>query len=429
MTGSRRWVAAIAALALTATAAGCGRDDDEGGGGGGSGGAPEKTAGFDGKTIRVGVISPLSGPVAVIGEALTAGNQTYIDEVNAKGGVAGKYKIEVVERDSRYDPPTAVQAYNRLKGDVVSFVQILGTPIISAILPQLKKDGVTAGPATLDSAWVREKNLIPVGGPYQIQAINALAYYKQSAEGKGDKVLCAMVQDDPYGEAGVEGLEAGAKALGVKITRVAKFRQGDKDFTGQIQQLRGAKCDMVFLTALPTETGAILGTAAQTKFAPRFIGQSPTWVEALAKSPLKPFLEARYWVMAEGTDYGDTSVEGMRQLVAARKAHPPKRKVAEGDLYYTFGYNQARAVVTVLEQAVKDGDLSKEGVLKAVEAVDAIPGLGLTGDYQYGPVGERNPSRRSTVFAVDASSPFGLKAVEPNFESDAAKEFSFDEGT
>jgi len=107
-------------------------------------------AGFDGKTIKLGVLTPLSGPVAVIGQPLTAGNQLWFDKLNASGGVAGKYKVQLVERDTRYDPPTAVQGYNRLKGDVAAFAQILGTGITQAIMPQLKRDDIVAAPATLE---------------------------------------------------------------------------------------------------------------------------------------------------------------------------------------------------------------------------------------------------------------------------------------
>src|SRR5215207_5180863 len=93
-------------IALTATAlvaAGCGRGDEEDGDGG-SGGAPAKVAGFDGTTIKLGVISPLSGPAAVVGEPLTAGNRLWLDHVNGElGGIGGKYEVELVERDSRAD--------------------------------------------------------------------------------------------------------------------------------------------------------------------------------------------------------------------------------------------------------------------------------------------------------------------------------------
>ena len=104
----RTLVAALAACAVLG-AAGCGGADTEeepaGGGGGGEaaegGGAPAKTAGFDGTTIKLGVLTPLSGPVAVIGEPLTAGNEVGFAAVNANGGIAGKYKVELVQEDTQ----------------------------------------------------------------------------------------------------------------------------------------------------------------------------------------------------------------------------------------------------------------------------------------------------------------------------------------
>src|SRR5690606_27982596 len=128
------------------------------------------------------------------------------DYVNEElGGVAGKYPIELVIADSGYDPTKAGQEYAAMKDQVVLFAQLLGTPIVNAILEQLESDQIVASPASLDSFWVREPNLLPLGGPYQIQAINALNWYVE--ENGEDKVLCSLIQDDPYGEAGQEGLD------------------------------------------------------------------------------------------------------------------------------------------------------------------------------------------------------------------------------
>src|SRR5918997_7109893 len=101
-----RGLAALAAIgALALVGAGCGQDDDEGGGGGGDSAAVEKVPGFDGKTIKLGVLTPLTGPVAVIGEPLTAGNEVYYEAVNKRGGIAGKYQVELVQEDTQYSPP------------------------------------------------------------------------------------------------------------------------------------------------------------------------------------------------------------------------------------------------------------------------------------------------------------------------------------
>lgn len=419
----RGLVALAAATALALTGAACGQDEEESGGGGGgaNAGAPEKAPGFDGTTIKLGVLTPLTGPVAVIGEPLTAGNEVYFEAVNKKGGIAGKYKVEIEQADTQYKPDRTVQQYNRLKQDVAAFTQVLGTAPTLAVLPQLAKDKMLAAPASLDAFWVREENLLPVGGPYQVQAINAMDYYVNKENGKG-KNICTMIQDDVYGEAGQAGVEFAGEKLGFKIAETQKFTVGTKDVAGQISRLRSAKCDAVFLVATPTDAGTIWGTAAQAKFAPRWIGQSPAWIDELGKSPLAPYLEKTTLIAAEGTEWGDTKVPGMAEMVKNVEELRPKQ---EPDYYFAFGYNQARAMTAVLEQAVKSGDLSREGILKASKDVGTVSFDGLTDDYTYGEADARKPPLKSTLFEVDAEKPFGLGTKEYQYESPHAKEFEF----
>jgi ABC-type branched-subunit amino acid transport system substrate-binding protein len=411
--------AAIAALALGGAA--CGQDEDEGGGGSAGGGEPKKTTGFDGTTIKVGVLTPLTGPVAVIGEPLTAGNEVYFEAVNKKGGIAGKYKVEIEQADTQYKPDRTVQQYNRLKQNVVAFTQVLGTAPTLAVLPQLNKDKIVAAPASLDAFWVREESLLPIGGPYQIQAINALDYYVNKADGKG-KNICSMIQDDAYGEAGQQGVDFAAEKLGFEVAETQKFTVGTKDVAGQVSRLRSAKCDAVFLVATPTDAGTIWGTAAQMKFAPRWIGQSPAWIDELGKSPLAEYLKQTTWIAAEGTEWGDNEVPGMAEMVKNVEELRPKQ---EPDYYFAFGYNQARAMTALLEKAVEQGDLSRDGVKKALSELGTVSFDGLTGDYEYGAAEERNPPRTSTIFEVDPDKPFGLGTKEYEYESEFAKEFEF----
>jgi ABC-type branched-subunit amino acid transport system substrate-binding protein len=417
-----RLVCVLAALVLALAGCGGAADDNESGGGGESGGGPKTGPGFDGKTVKLGVLTPLSGPVAVIGNPLTAGNQVYFDYVNKElGGVAGKYQIQLEQADTQYKPDRTVQQYNRVKTDVVMFAQVLGTAPTLAVLPQLASDNVLASPASLDAFWVREKNLLPIGGPYQVQAINALDYYVNQADGKG-KNVCSFIQDDAYGEAGQQGVEFAATELGFEVVDTQRFKAGDKDVTGQVQRLQRAECDAVFLVATPTDAGTIWGTAAKLGFAPRWIGQSPSWIDELGASPLAPYLKKTTWIAAEGTEWGDDSVKGMKDMVARAEKYKPDQ---EPDYYFAFGYNQARAVTAVLDKAVELGDLSREGIMKASEQVGTVSFDGLTGDYRYGTAEERNPPRTSTIFEVDPSKPFGLGKLEYEMESEAADKFEF----
>lgn len=421
-------------LALGLIAAACGRSDNKSEGT--SGGTSETTAseggaktlkpvpGFDGTTIKLGVLSALTDRVAIIGKPLTAGNKAWFDYLNAeKGGIAGKYKVELDVQDTKYDPPTGVQVYNGVKNNVVMFAQILGTPVVNAVLPQLRTDKVVAQPGSLDSLWIKEQNLLPIGGPYQLQAINAIDYWYNNG-GKG-KTACAMSQDDPYGKAGMVGVNYVAGKLGVKVAAQPTFKVTDQDFTAQINQLKGAKCEMVFLVATAASMSGIMTAAVQQGFNTQWIGQSPSWLGVFAKTPLAPYLQKNFWLASEGPLWGDTSAAGMKQYMEIHDKYAAD--VAPGDQYFGFGFNAARAVTALLEKAVELGDLSRDGILEAINALGDVSFEGMLGDYTYGPPAKRRPPTASTIFKIDPAKPNGLDIVKADYEASSAKAFKFDE--
>jgi len=428
-------------LSLSLVAAACGDDDEdtEGatedttedteaeGGESEGGGEPEEAPGFDGETIRLGVLTPQTGVAAVIGNPLTNGNRVFFEALNAEGGIAGKYKVELEIADTQYQPQTAVQQYNATKDDVVGYVQVLGTPVVNGILPLLQEDEIVAGPASLDSFWVPEQYLLALGGPYQLQAINAMDYwFNQEGNDPADTTVCTMIQDDPYGEAGQAGIEFAAEEIGFEVAETARFAATDTDFSGQINTLRSGGCELVFLVSLPSATGAIIGAAAQQQFTPQWMGQSPTWVGALAQSQIAPYLTENFLLMSEGPEWGDTSSEGMAQLIEDQEQYAPDQGP---DIYFSFGYAQAWSWAQVLEKAVELGDLSREGIVEAMNSVGTISTGGLLGDYEYGPPEERVPPRESRVFSIDPAAPGGLRAVSEEFVSEAAEKFEFDFGS
>ena len=421
-----RLFAIIGIVAMLAAACGGSKDDDDDVGAGGDDGPKTLTAapGFDpaAGTIKVGVITPLTGPVAVIGLPLTNGTDTWFKYLNeVKGGIAGKYKVEVVKEDSQYKPDLGVQAYNKIKNNVSVFGQLLGTPITKAVLQQLKSDNIVAAPASLDSDWVRDANLLPVGAPYEIQMINAAAYMNDKGGFKG-KTTCSIIQDDAYGQAGQRGIDFAAKELGYTLKTTAKYTAGNPNFTAQVQQLKSSGCALVYLVGTPTDTAKLMGTAAQLQFNPQWVGQSPTWTGGFVKSALAPYLQARFMLAAEGTEWGDTTVPGMKDMLDRVQQYSPSQ---QADIYFVFGYYQARAVTALLEKAVELGDLSRQGILKALTEMGDINFDGLTGSYKYGAIADRNPPRTTTLYKVDPQKPGGLSKVEYNLESEPAKKYEF----
>src|SRR4051812_44378323 len=109
MAGKHVGMAAAAAVTLAALTA-CGG----GGGSSSEGGSDDGWAG--GETVKIGIIQPLSGAFAVLGNVVQNSMQVQVDKINAAGGVGGA-KLELVVRDMQLDPAKAVQYSNELARD------------------------------------------------------------------------------------------------------------------------------------------------------------------------------------------------------------------------------------------------------------------------------------------------------------------------
>ena len=382
---------------------------------------PKVVPGFDGKVINLGLISALTGPGSVIALPSVDGGDVWWKRVNAQGGIGGKYKVEIIKTDNQNLAPMSVQQLNLIRGNIVLVSHFFGTHTIKAALPILREEHLVAAPVAFDSDWVHEPQVIPVGSAYQIQAINAMDYYVNQTGGRGKKI-CAFIRDDSYGQAGLEGVVFAGKQLGYSVPVVVRYALGDQDFIGQVSRLKSEGCQGVFLGAIVPDVVKIMGTAIQLEYEPRWIGMGPSWSDILTKSPVFPYMLKNYWVALDGPEWGDQSVPGMRAMLEDIKTYKPDQKP---DYWFTFGYAQARVVDRVLEQAVKQGDLSHDGIIKAVAAIGRVDLGGLFGSYTYGKPADRLPPRESSLFKPNPAKPYGLEGLRVNYASQAAKAYVF----
>jgi branched-chain amino acid transport system substrate-binding protein len=79
--------------------------------------------------LRIAVINPFSGPLALYGEEVARGYQIAIDEANARGGVVGR-KIELLRGDAG-SPPQGIAAVEKLASQ--DKVEVFTGTYISAV--------------------------------------------------------------------------------------------------------------------------------------------------------------------------------------------------------------------------------------------------------------------------------------------------------
>ncbi len=407
----RRHARTILSIPALIALSACGGGDD----------AAAPTPGVSGDTIFIGALTPLSDAVAVIGKPILGGLTVYFDRVNAEeGGVAGRYKVKVIAEDITYaNPSTTTQKYQKIRDQVAVFGLVVGTDNVNGILPLLAEDSVIAMPTTFDAEWVRNPNLLSWGIPYQLQAIHGVSYYFEKF-GK-DRKVCSLVLATGYGEAVEEGVEYLAQQMGAQVAAKARFRQDDQDFVAPVTQLRNAGCEAVMLASLPGVTGKVLGAAAQLGFAPRWIGTSPSWHQALAASPLRDYLQKNYWSSWDGPAPNDTSVAGVRLLAASMAKYAPEQLP---DWYFSAGFLLGYGLHELIEKAVEGGDLTRSGFMRAMTAMETVSSDGLASPYTYGAVEQRNPPRSGTIFRIDPSGPLGLAIEQTGVTSAAAQSYT-----
>src|SRR5215469_7413525 len=87
-------------------------------------------------TVKIGVITSLTGSQAAFGEAHKHGYEIALDEINNKGGIGGK-KIELNFYDDQSKPDQAVQGVSKLvdQDEVPMIVGSYSSESTKAIIP------------------------------------------------------------------------------------------------------------------------------------------------------------------------------------------------------------------------------------------------------------------------------------------------------
>jgi ABC-type branched-subunit amino acid transport system substrate-binding protein len=374
------------------------------------------------KTITLGILSPYSGPVAdPIGKPLARGVEVFFDSINNNGGIDG-FKVKFLEEDTQYNPQIEVQKYNQIHNQVAMIADSLGTPTTFAIKDLAAADHMLVSGATLSSALAREKYLVLVGTPYRLQVENAFDYVVNKLGVKNPSVGI-IYQNDEYGQDGLTGYKEAVNFYHLHDVGQATYAVTDTDYTAQVSQLKAAGAKYVFITAIPTATAGIIGTAFKLGYNPQWILQSPAFALALLSVPGLGALMSRAWLVSQGASWGDTSVPGMAQMLKDVAKYAPDQKP---DGYFEFGYTESEITYAILKKALDNNDITRDGLFTAFESLKNVDLRGLLPPVTFGSSpNERVPTRDSVVFAIDPTQPAGIKALSGDFTGDAAKQSQF----
>jgi ABC-type branched-subunit amino acid transport system substrate-binding protein len=382
----------------------------------------QPTAGFDGKTIRVGVLSTTTNPTwGQIGKSINAGIEARVSAINRKGGIAGRYKIELVNADTNYDPNQTLAKLQETQAGVVGYLSVLGTPNVEAIDPTLRSLQILAGPASQEARWAAAPNLLPIANSYQVQAINGISYFLETS-GNPKATICALAVATSFGEAGNEGVRFAQSKLGFTPGPISILSPADTNVAPALLAMKAAGCAAVMLTTTPQQTAAAVVTGRAIGFAPRWIIIGASFSDRIVVPQTGPLFEQGAWVVADGTQWGDPAVPGMAQLASELIASNNRYWTENPDTGLTYGWLQAKVFESVLERAVVRGDLTHAGLVAASREIGVVDSAGLASNIDYSsPL--RLANARTTIFNVDGSYRNAVKVLSLAYTSPAAQAY------
>lgn len=212
-----------------------------------------------GKTIKIGVAGPFTGPYAAFGEQLWRGAQQAAAKINSQGGLLSK-KIELVKADDACEPKQAVSVANRLvENDGV--VAVVGHFCSSSTMPASKiyaDAGVLMITPASTNPQVTERKLdtiLRMCGRDDQQGVVAAEFIKGTL--KANRV--AVLHDkDTYGQGLADAMKTHLAKKGTKEVLYEGVTRGEKDFNALVTKLKSVKADVVYFGGLHTEAGPLL---------------------------------------------------------------------------------------------------------------------------------------------------------------------------
>ncbi len=313
-------------------------------------------------TIKLGAVLPLTGPAAVVGTQEQRGIQYAVDEVNAKGGIAG-HKIEVIFEDNQAKPDQSVLLFNKLvdlQKIPAIFTGYSGPSLAMAPLATRKKTLLVNGGAqadALDKASPYLINTIPVlAGELEV-----LATYLFADAGK--KTAAILFENNAAGIAGRDDFLGSFEKAGGKIVAQEPVPFGDTNYRPALLKLAAAAPEVLFVvitSGTPQLADQIRQIDAKFMVAGNTFFSDP---ELIANPNAEGFIHTQVLINAP---------EGMAAAFKAKYG-------TEFDFFPKQYYNAATVVMSCIEKLLKDGKpITGENLRAALFEIKTFKGLTTT---------------------------------------------------
>jgi branched-chain amino acid transport system substrate-binding protein len=222
--------------------------------------------------IKIGLVGPLTGSFASMGESQVSGAEMRADELNAAGGRA---KITLVSEDDSSDCNQSANATVKLltQAKVMTIIGADNSPCALAMVPLTQRYKTPQFTFGVGSAITQQgSHYVFRVAPAAPQQTKALAVFVTKSLKKSR--IAIMYSDDEYGASMATGMKQALTDLGLPPVASEVYPRNDQDFTGALSTIKRANPDALFTTGSYTASALIAKQAKQLGLEVQILGDT-----------------------------------------------------------------------------------------------------------------------------------------------------------
>ena len=365
--------------------------------------------------IVLGALTDKSSPFSEVGTAVVQGQQLWIRETNAEGGICGR-KITLKIGDYQDNAVQASTQYAALEPKVLGFMQILGSSANAALSQRMIDNETTVVALSKSSDLLSNPYVIIPAATYDIEMINGLSYLMDQGKIHDGDTIGHIWLDGDYGGNGLRGTQYFAQRHHLnlreaKVTTESAMRDVVAAFAA------APRVKAIALSTTPDQAASAAVANKDVLLNVPMVGNSPVFTPRLLTGPAAGALD-NLSVAASSVPFSSAVPKAQHVAEAYRQAG--YRELPNSGVPY--GYAIGRIWGQLLMRACINDDLSRAGIQEALRQLTTITTDNLVANLDFAKPG--SPAARDTYIGIpDPAAPGGIREAKPLFASPDAQSY------
>ena len=346
--------------------------------------------------IKIGVIQPLSGPVAASGNYIRMGAEIGRDWINGRGGVLGR-QVQLVIEDNKSDPKEAATAAEKLivRDKVPVIVGAWGSSMTLAAMPKLEEYGVPMIVETSSAATITKRGnpwIFRISPPSEMEALGLEKYLKDLGVKKAD----FLAVNTDWGRGAVGAFGDILKKSGANVGLAEFMEQAATDMNAQITKVKAGDADTLFVTTAVEQITLVLRQAQEQRLTRKIVTTGGSSSPSQLIKQAGPAAEGTYHILFFLPWFPEAMPDG--KLAKAFVDEWNKRGHPFDGL--TEGFRGHDGVLTAAEAIKTAGKPDPKAVREALWKVQL---MGVNGPIKFekdGPAGKESGQSKPSIFIV-----------------------------